>query len=234
MIGPRLALSILLGLGLLSTAGPPSEAWAQTSEPPVYKPPLRGAPQGRVGGATRGAAENLPKLEILAPDHVGHTTAEQPVLYWFVSKPVLAKLQVTVASEKSIKPEIEIDIGQPVVPGVQTFSLAAHGLKLKPDVDYEFSVALVTNPAERSSDLMASGIVRRVSVLPGVADEAAKLPALPRSAALAERGIWYDALMVLGDAIAARPDDRSLRLGRAALLDQVGLGEVAAFERQRP
>jgi hypothetical protein len=234
MIGYRMAFGLLLGLAVVAGAAPASDALAQTGQTPVYKPPLRGAPQGRVGGATRGAADDLPKLEVLAPDHVGHSAAEQPTLYWFVSKPVRAKLQVTLASESSIKPELEVDVAQPVVPGIQAFSLAAHGLRLKPDVDYEFSVALVANPAERSSDLTASGVVRRVAAPAEVTGDIAKMAPLPRSAALAERGLWYDALTVLGTAIAERPNDRSLRLARAALLDQVGLGDVAEFERRSP
>ena len=48
----------------------------------VYHPPLRGAPAGRIGGASRGGAPGvaLPALEVLAPDHVGLTAREQPTL----------------------------------------------------------------------------------------------------------------------------------------------------------
>ena len=43
---------------------------------PVYKPPLRGAPGGRVGGGTRGTPRDLFVLSALAPDHSGLTVQE--------------------------------------------------------------------------------------------------------------------------------------------------------------
>lgn len=53
---------------------------------PVYQPPLRGAPGGRVGGSSRGAGDELPSLYALAPDHTGLTAQEQPCLYWYLSQ----------------------------------------------------------------------------------------------------------------------------------------------------
>ena len=52
----------------------------------------------------------------------------------------------------------------------------------------------------------------------------------PESAAevYAESGIWYDAIDELSKQIAAKP---ALRGQRAALLEQVGLNDVAAFDR---
>ena len=52
---------------------------------PVYTPPKRGAPGGRIGGATRGIQREVFLLSVLAPDHSGFTTSEQPSLYWFIS-----------------------------------------------------------------------------------------------------------------------------------------------------
>ena len=57
------------------------------SAAPVYRPPLRGAPRGRVGGGSRGTGRESFVLSVLAPDHTGLTTSEQPSLYWFISGP---------------------------------------------------------------------------------------------------------------------------------------------------
>ena len=51
-----------------------------TASAPVYKPPLRGAPGGRVGGGTRGTGREAFILSVLAPAHTGLTSSEQPVL----------------------------------------------------------------------------------------------------------------------------------------------------------
>ena len=54
----------------------------------------------------------------------------------------------------------------------------------------------------------------------------AQLPAL-----YAEAGIWYDAIDQLSKQISADQSNRQLRERRAALLEQVGLREAAAFDR---
>ena len=47
----------------------------------------------------------------------------------------------------------------------------------------------------------------------------------------AKHGIWYDAIDSLSSSINAAPGDPQLRAQRAALLDQVMLGDVAEFDR---
>ena len=55
--------------------------------------------------------------------------------------------------------------------------------------------------------------------------------AASRPALYAGAGIWYDAIDELSRLIAAQPENRELRIQRAALLEQVGLTEAAAFDR---
>ena len=47
----------------------------------------------------------------------------------------------------------------------------------------------------------------------------------------AENGIWYDAIGSVSEQIEAAPHDATLRVQRAALLEQVGLSEVADYDR---
>src|ERR1043166_1113983 len=53
-------------------------------KPPMlaYQPPVRGAPFIRVDGGSRDGKGDIPALCVLAPDHVGLTTREQPSLFW--------------------------------------------------------------------------------------------------------------------------------------------------------
>jgi len=60
---------------------------------PTYRPPLRGAPGGRVGGGTRGIGDEFITLLVLAPNHVGLTVQGQPTLYWYLSKPTNLRLK---------------------------------------------------------------------------------------------------------------------------------------------
>jgi hypothetical protein len=52
---------------------------------PIYQPPLRGAPVGRIAGGTRGIQDEVDLLLcVLTPDHTGLTTQDQPSLYFFL------------------------------------------------------------------------------------------------------------------------------------------------------
>jgi Domain of Unknown Function (DUF928) len=55
--------------------------------------------------------------------------------------------------------------------------------------------------------------------------------AASRPALYAGAGIWYDAIDEISRLISAQPENRELRAQRAALLEQVGLTEAAAFDR---
>lgn len=201
---------------------------------PVYKPPLRGAPGGRVGGGSRGTENELPWLAVLAPDHVGLTTQEQPSLYWYLSKPTTYPLEVTLIEAQAVRPLLETRINAPTQPGVQRVRLADHGLRLLPGRSYRWFVTLVIDPANRSKDIIAGGALERTSPpapLPARLDQAGRTEA-PQ--AYAEAGLWYDAISALSDLIDTAPKDPALREQRASLLEQVGLVEVAQHERSAP
>jgi hypothetical protein len=60
-----------------------------------------------------------------------------------------------------------------------------------------------------------------------------KTAGAPTPAALANAGLWYDAIHALSSQIAAQPGNAELRAQRAALAEQAGLGTVAEFDRGR-
>jgi hypothetical protein len=220
-------------LGFASAAaqtGTPATPVAQDTTP-RYQPPLRGAPRGRISGASRGAGNSLGRLDVLAPDHVGWTGQDQPTLYWFNTYPVRQRAQLTITTADSDKPLLEINLPQPVPAGINSFALADTPIRLQTDIEYEWSVAIITNAAERSNDVMAGGIIQRVTI-PGPADRAARASAGQAARLYAEGGLWYDAIDVLSRAIARSPSDANLRRARASLLEQVGLNEAAAFDGQ--
>ena len=203
------------------------------SEAVTYKPPLRGAPLTRVGGGTRSAGSAL-AVNVLAPSDTGLTTQEKPTIYWFASQPVDKPVELTITSTESLKdaatPVLEITLQPPLAKGIHAFRLADHGVALKPGVEYQWFVAVVRNPAQRSNDVLAGGTIKRVtdSQVPAQLKQAspAQMPAL-----YAEAGIWYDAIDQLSKQISADQSNRQLRERRAALLEQVGLREAAAFDR---
>ncbi len=198
---------------------------------PGFVPPLRGRPAGRVGGGSRGIREErVPVLAVLVPDHVARTLSEEPSLFWYIDIVPQAgtHLSFAIIDEESIEPikELTLEVKQP---GVQRISLGEHGVKLEPGIEYEWSVALVLDPEQRSSDIIASGWISRVKDAPeGLAS--VQDGAQGKVSAYAQAGLWYDALGAISDQIDQNPDDASLRGIRASMLKQVGFQDVARAE----
>jgi hypothetical protein len=206
---------------------------AETSGVPVYKPPFRGAPSSRVGGGSRGISDSLPKIAVLAPDHTGYTTQEQPVLYWYLSKPVAIRLEITISDDKTVQPLLEKRLEIPAKAGIQSLNLKDYGVHLKPGTEYSWFVGLVSDAKQRSSDVIAGGTIERREPTAALKAKLAKTSPKQIPFVYAEEGFWYDSIATLSGLIAAHPEDPALRQQRAALLEQVGLGEIGKVESQK-
>jgi hypothetical protein len=206
-----------------------------TSAVITYRAPLRGAPATRVGGGTRSVGTKPMTVLVLAPNDTGYTTHDKPTLYWYVSQPLEYPIELTLISLESLdaasKPAVELKLNPPTRPGVHPLSLAEHNITLKPGVEYQWFVAAIGNPAQRSNDVVAGGTIKRVAETDAVRSRVKDIPAAGRPALYAGEGIWYDAIDELSKLISADPGNRQLREARAALLEQVGLAEAAAFDR---
>jgi hypothetical protein len=231
------SITVLLGTATAAAALCLAPVHAQDSDASKtdtvsYKPPMRGAPLTRVGGGTRGIG-NVLAVNVLAPGDTGFTTQEKPTIYWFASQPIDKPVEVTITSTESLQsaavPVLEITLQPPIAKGIHAFRLADHNVVLKPGVEYQWFVAVVNNPAQRSNDVLAGGTIKRVeSPVQGQIKQASQAQA---AALYAEAGIWYDAIDQLSRQISADQSNRQLRERRAALLEQVGLREAAAFDR---
>lgn len=215
----------------LETASSPAEEPILIAAMPVFVPPNRGSPFTRLGGATRGTGTNdLPRIEALVPEEAGWTLEEQPVLYWYLSKPTDVRVDLAVMRVEPMEMLLETTLPPPEGAGIQRIRLADHEVKLEPGVSYQWLVKLVPDASDRSYDRVVGGGLERVMPSP---DLQAKLgePSTSRPHALAEAGIWYDALDSLSQQIDAAPGNRTLWNQRTALLEQVGLPEVALDEQ---
>ena len=222
-----LLCGVLLGYYLLQSTE------AQQTEALPYKPPLRGAPGGREGGGTRGLGEPLPTLVVLTPkDHTGLTVQEQPVLYWYLSQETKHTVEVTLADQQGIKPLLETRLNPPLQPGIQVVRLADYGIHLAPGVPYKWSVALVPDLTQRSQDVMSAGTIERIALSDELRKQLARANKTSAARLYAAAGLWYDTIAALAELIDAAPQDARLRQQRATLLEQEGLPEAAAYDRQ--
>lgn len=233
-----ITIALLLGAAALVAATGPAQAQATTQETKpddnkqqesatiVYKPPMRGAPARRVGGATRGGGDKDLVLNVLAPNAVGLTEQAQPTLYWYVSRPATMAVELTLIADASETPVLSRNVTVTQA-GVQSVDLAQLGITLRQDTDYEWYVSVVPDPGRRSKDLTSGGVIRRIAVDPAVQSRVAAAGVRGAARVYAESGLWYDAIAALSRLIAQDPADAGLRAQRASLLEQVGLSQVA-------
>jgi len=201
---------------------------------PVYRPPLRGAPAGRVAGGTRGYNSALPYLCTLVPEHVGLTVNAQPCLYYFLSAGTSLPFEFTIIEKDGVYPLVETRIRPPHTNGIHAICLADYGKHLKQGVQYKWFVVLVPDEEHRSRDIFAAGGIELVEAQPAFKKTLQKVNGVEAATIYAERGIWYDALASLSATVKKKPDDRLLAKQRAFLLEQVGLSVAAQYESQRP
>jgi hypothetical protein len=208
------------------SAAPAASPQQKTAAPmPIYRPPSIGQPARTVGGGSRGPGGGFPSVYVLVPDHPGRTASAQPTLYWYVDNapPASVKVRFTLIDEESDDPVVSADLPTPTQAGIYAIRLADHGVSLAPDKEYEWSVALAVDPADPAKDVVASGWIVRVR--PGAPVASGTSGAVYQ---LAEQGLWYDALAEVNGMMKARPGDESLPQMRSALLQQVGLDQVAS------
>jgi hypothetical protein len=211
-------------------ADKPPQAPVTMATAPVYKPPLRGAPGGRVGGGTRGGGGSTQATEravfflsVLAPDHTGLTISEQPSLYWFISSRAPSPVEVTLVDPRATKPVLAFRLTSPVEAGVHRIRLADHQVRLEPGVAYRWYVAVVPDADRRTKDFLTGGAIERIELPEGLRARLEEADRMEMPSLYAEAGLWYDAITVLSELIDNTPGHPTLSRQRAAMLNQVGL-----------
>ncbi|MBI1732275.1 MAG: DUF928 domain-containing protein [Gammaproteobacteria bacterium] len=231
-------IPLIIMFGVLSLAGSSDLVAADKGPAPaaqkekiVYVPPARGAPKSRVGGGTRGVDPNALIIRLLAPEDVGYSGTDQPVFYWFLSQPADLPLEITLIDDVSAEPVLEIPGNASRLHGIQKTRLSDYGIHLQPDVEYQWSVALVVDPEQRSKDVFATATVKYVPVPEDVKTDLTSAGQLDVPSIYAAGGYWYDAIERISSLIDTRPGEPGLLEQRAALAEQVALPEVAAHDR---
>lgn len=226
-------LAVALAVHAAQAQSQPKQEKQAAQAMPVYTPPQRGAPQRRVGASTRGIQVAAPRAILLVPDHVGLTVSENPKLYWYLSMPAQVQVEVALVDDKSETRLVDYVVTDAKGPAVHRVDLAALNVVLKPGVQYRWSITTTPNPSDRSKKATSASGLERVAMPGAIAAGRARFTDQAELArAYAAEGIWYDAVALYSELIEQRPADKSLREQRAALLDQVGLREVAAFDRR--
>jgi hypothetical protein len=223
----------LLAIGATIATGPalaqvsddqtPSVEQTDRAAGPVYRPPLRGAPEGRVGGGSRSAAATattLPNIELVAPaNHSGFTADRQPTLYFFVPRPVQWPMQFTIRAPLRPSPVLEVTVPAPRTGGLYALPLSSYGVSLQPGVVYTWSISVLLDPQAWSRNIVASAPIVCDPTL--ARSSSGAIDPAQRAAYFAEMGLWYDAITA-----AVEVKRRGSTSAIAALLQQGGLAGI--------
>ena len=109
---------------------------------------------------------------------------------------------LTLIDEQGVEPLLEVDLGRVAEPGIHAVDLAAHDVRLEPGRVYQWSIAQVVDPDQRSADIVTSGTLERRAPDAELAAGAGWRDPAARLAALARHGYWYDLLAELEAQIA--------------------------------
>lgn len=199
---------------------------------PLYQPPQRGAPGGRVGGGTRGPSADLPLMWALVPDHVGLSAEVQPRLVWYLSKTTTYPLELTIIDETGVTPIIEKRLSSPTEPGIHIIRLAEYDLKLEKGKTYQWSVSLISDPEHRSRDLIVGGMIQVGDVPVSLDENVRNANPVEATRLWGKAGFWYDAIGVISTNIQSNPSDSEMHHVRASLLEEVDLDMPAQVDRQ--
>ena len=193
----------------------------------TYTPPKgMGRPWPTQGGGTRGTASCNPTLAVLAPhDHTGLTLDEQPTLYWYISEVCHEAFEVTITEEDAIAPLLEYRLPAPSNPGIQKIRLRDLNLHLEVGKQYQWSIALIMDPAHRSKDIVAIGGIARVSHSSEQGNQFVQGGTTEVTEKFLKAGLWYDAVGSISEKIELEPS-QELSTQRALLLKQVHLGKI--------
>lgn len=193
---------------------------------PQYKPRRDHAARARIGGQSRGAESGIPLLIALVPDHVAFTIKGDPALCWYLSRQTVQPVTITVVDSRGIRPILERALPSPLHAGIHCTRPREYGVEFKEQEPYRWFVTVVVDPDRPSQDVVAGGMIERISFGEACALDlpctwtACDIDAIYR---YSESGLWYDAVACLLELIDHDRDEHTLRRMLDHLLKQSGV-----------
>lgn len=155
----------------------------------------------------------------MAPDRVGLTVQQSPVLYFYISHATSFPVRFTLVDPHRWPSIVgEVLLPSPTRPGLWAIRLEDYQMVLKQEVQYRWFVSVNMCPPNPSlcDPPVAGGTIERVD--PRLIDYDGR-PCDRDSVLLAVKaGVWYDAFACVNELIEANHEDRDLRDLRDQLL----------------
>jgi len=168
----------------------------------------------------------------IVSEETGYTLEKQPILRWYISSAWPGKIEFTILENRKVEPLVETFIDGPENEGIYEIKLADYNIILKPDIEYEWYLAIIFDPNERSSDFLASATLMYIPQSNTLSDELKNISQESLYFFYADHGYWYDAIENISQLIQRYPNNMEYKNHRIKLLEQVKLNQVAEFERK--
>jgi hypothetical protein len=133
-------------------------------------------------------------------------------------------MKLVISTPGQLRPVADLELPRARPPGLGVVHLRDHGVRLPPNWNHVWSVALVVDATNPSQDLVASAPIEYRPPDPALEREVRETPLERRPAMLARAGYWYDAVK-----LAQANSDRDGGATLNALLAREELYMVADF-----
>ncbi|MEW6498007.1 MAG: DUF928 domain-containing protein [Cyanobacteriota bacterium] len=238
-----LAVALTLGLAVNLSAQVPSQLYRSSLsnqlpnqwEFRAPRGPGAPVPDNRQGGATRGGEciEDKTELTALVPaSGIGLTANEYPTVYWYMPKSSASELEFVLrdATDREIysmkyalaKSPPGVVTGTPGIMSLSVPALAGFS-PLEIGQEYQWSLALICNPLDRSSDYIVEGKIKRTLPDPTLIQTVQRATPQERIALYAQARLWYETVGTMAELQRAQPNDYELKQAWRKLLNSVDL-----------
>jgi Domain of Unknown Function (DUF928) len=191
----------------------------------TFDPPGEPAPQQTVGSSSRGDDSSV--MALVPETNHGRTVAERPTFFIYLPEIPMRRGFFSIQDEhRNSLYQTYIDI--PENQGIISFTLPDDAPPLEVGKDYEWYFVAIEGEKLRPDSPEISGWVKRVELSADVAAIIRSGASLELANAYGQQGIWYDTLSTLVELKQLQPDNTELNSEWAELLEQVGLGAIAA------
>ncbi|MCL1468197.1 DUF928 domain-containing protein [Argonema galeatum] len=192
-------------------------------------PPVSPASPVPIQPLRRECSQILPVF-LVPQDHAGQTTSSRPKFFWYMSD--TSSVEFTLKKEGANEPFFKERLEVPKAGIIQT-EIPKGQPELTVGQDYLWSVSVVCNTERGSKKVTVQALIRRVAPTEELTRRLRRAQSeRDRARIYAQQGFWYDALETISKASNDKPQDRSITEDFYSLLDQVGLNEVVAKQRQ--
>jgi len=207
------------------------DRWDNSFRPPRTFGPR--VPVNTVGGGTRGGCERSqkPPIPLVPASNIGTTAAEYPTFFWYMPRTRASAIEFLLQDARDnevYRVEYELDKSARGVAGASdimslTLPAFANISPLALNQEYNWALALICNPTDRSADLVVESGIKRVSTDSALVQRIQQATPQDRVALYADARLWHETVGTLLQLRRTNPNNEEVERAWQKLLTSAGL-----------